>query len=205
MKTSWVLIVSAVCLQTVSVEAQTRTWGFSRDGVNEWAANGDTVSIVNLTTDTLKFDTTWLEPIGPAPQGSVVRFYRVNTSAYYALSTGSLNWGPNPRALAVPSSQSIQLGEFWIDIDAPPLAKAGVGAATGDTLRARLIFLASAGRGRDTLLVNGIQQTTSIRPASPPWKSAGADGNRLFDPLGRRVELRENGRIPMAPLLDLRD
>jgi hypothetical protein len=190
-------------LLATTTEAQTRTWGFSKDAVYEWAADMDSVVLANQGTDTLKFDTAWLEVVGTAPHGCVVRF-RPSPGAgqYYALSTSSTYWGPSPKSIVIAPSQSGLFREFWIDVDAPPLAKSAVGAAVGDTLRARLIFQASAGRGRDTLLVNGTQQTTSLRFMRRPQYGGHTALDRSFDPLGRRVDpASASVRVPLRPVI----
>jgi hypothetical protein len=196
-----------LALMAPPIGAQTRTWGFSVDAVHESGGTPGSCTLSNQGTDTLRFDTVMLEIVRPVsmPQYGV-RFHMTSPSASYVLNcnNGACSQVPNPKGVRVNPAQSVTLSEFVIDINGDPiiLTKRAGGLALGDTMQARLIFQASGGRGRDTLLVNGTQQTTSLRLPSVFQAPEGAKGGRRFDLRGRRIEkLPEGVRSPAVPLV----
>ena len=83
----WILI--AVLGFAPFAQAQARTWAFSKDTVYEWAANGDSLSLVNSGIDTLRFDSIGLELVRPTATSFGASFYFIapETRAYFL--TGS--------------------------------------------------------------------------------------------------------------------
>jgi hypothetical protein len=151
----------------------------------------------------LRFDTVTLEIVKPALSTYGVGFSRIPSGQYHVVncSNGTCNQQPTLKSVPVNPGSSITLSGFFIDVNGyPPIAKRAESAAIGDTMQARLIFQAAAGRGRDTLIVNGIQQTTALRPfaGSPsPYKGSGI----LFDPLGRVWKSADGKKAIFVPLM----
>jgi hypothetical protein len=93
------------------------------------------------------------------------------------------------RLMSIPQNNSDSL--FGFSLDYPPIAgSAGsltrltVISAIGDTLMARLIFAAKSNRGRDTLILIGIQQQNSGIFHWDNLKRFHTD-SRVFDPAGK--------------------
>jgi hypothetical protein len=194
-KLFFLLLIASASL-AAEAAAQVRTWGFSRDSVTEWAGVGYSVTVVNQANDTLRFDTVAIEPIGSATDGRFVRFYRDNSSTYYAVSTAGW-WGTSPTVIAVAPNQSMIFREFQVDINGSVLAKKAVGSAIGDTIRARLIFQAASGRGKDTLLVSGIQQlSVSLKPGL--FRPRSKAGVSFYDLRGRVTPVSLDAARPRA-------
>jgi hypothetical protein len=200
------LTALVVLTGALSAQAQVRTWGFSSDAVYEFSSS---VTLSNQGSDTLRFDTVLLEIVRPNTSTYGVGFNRSSPGASYMLNCSNgtcTRTDPDPKTIVLGANQSVGLSLFRIDIHGGvPTAKRAAGAALGDTMQARLIFQASAGRGRDTLLVNGTQQLTAIRAErrSPSEQSFKATETRLFDLRGRRLESVPQGlkalKTPTAP------
>jgi hypothetical protein len=184
---------SGTLLLFSALHSQTRTWGFSANAVYEFESGGpDTVTLFNQGVDTLRFDTVYLEIVRPGTTTYGVGFSRLSPYVPYVLncSNGTCSQSPNPKSIVIAPAQSVHLDQFLIDLKGSPLvAKRQVSVALGDTMQARLIFQAMGGRGRDTLIVHGTQQTTVIR-AMRPYSNAEQPekGSHFFDLRGRRVE-----------------
>lgn len=193
------VILAAITLLAGASNAQVRDWGFDLDSVYEQTPGKDSVLLTNSGADSLKFDSAWLELLTPATDGLLIHFRvgkHISAPIYHLNTPATSPRGVNPRHLVVAPFQSVELREFYIDADAPPLARR---AAFGDTLRARMIFR-TASRGSDTLILIGVQHTTSIRSSLLPARQRSLDA-RFFDPLGRRMEPTVRGSKVTMPLL----
>jgi hypothetical protein len=189
--------------------SQTRTWGFSKDSVFGWNPSGDSVALVNQSMDTLKFDSVAVELVKPSSGYFILDFfgqdlnpnigigYRANFSSWYSQASW---FSYSPKRMVGLPQQVTWLWWFRINENLPILVKRSQTSWTGDTLKARLIFIASAGRGRDSVLITAMWSTTSIRHSGiGTFENASAE--QWFDVKGRRVEVSPVlNRAPRIPL-----
>jgi len=191
--------------------AQTRSWSFSRDTVTQLrlVPGADTVRLTNSGVDTLRFDSVRLELMAPTAQHYKVAFYpvpRLGQTQPYVVSYDSgtvsgYNSFPDFRSIQVKPQDSVRFSTFMAGRN-PLLVSKRAAIKPGDTVVVRMIFIASGGRGRDTLIVDG--RENGVIGVSPAFgKKTGSKGSlERFDPRGRRVEkISEGKRIPRTPLL----
>ena len=188
--------------------AQARTWAFSKDTVYEWATNGDSLSLANIGADTLKFDSIGMELVRPVAASffEAEFFLQATQSLSYLLRSeqGKISYYSNrPNKLVVAPGQVGKGSQFRVEDQFVRLAKSSA-ITQGDTLLVRLIFMASAGRGRDTLMLKGKQQLppyVGLRLKQDILRQPLAD-DRFFDLRGRRLEkMPEGWKVPWAPLV----
>jgi hypothetical protein len=163
---------------TISVYA--RDWGFSKDTVYEWKLHGDNVLLRNQGTDTLRADTLILEIIRPANILSslgVIFLYEEGINSCGAGTTNSSSGMYPYCTISTPPNKSDSLFGFYIDFSSRSTV------AVGDTIGSRLILAASSNRGRDTLILIGIQQVSGILRCDN-FKQSPANG-RYYDLNGR--------------------
>jgi len=195
-----------------TLQAQTRTWSFSQETVKSGARFGtsvDSVSITNAGSDTLKFDTVTLELIRPPASSSYALLFSSTANDFFVwnYSSGVQFSNPPPQSVRVPPAQSLRLRRFSLsDYPYAILAKRSVTTASGDSMQVRLIFQAASGRGRDTVVVSGLQESTAIRmPGDAPGLRENPDAE-FFDLRGRRIEAMEKGvKVPWAPVVSPRE
>ena len=182
--------------------AHARDWAFSKDTVYEWATGGDSVSFMNNAADTLRFDSIGVEMVRPGSTIAAGSFYLATLQGqpfYLRLSSGKVS-GYSPGSIALAPGQTGKAFQFTVDDQLTAVTKS-LAIAAGDTLVARLIFLAASGKGRDTLMVMGKQSgPISLRPYRS-LKSTESHG-ALVDPRGKHIEKSvEGARVPRTPTL----
>jgi hypothetical protein len=197
-------------------QAQSRTWAFSRDTVSRMVEGPgtDTVRVTNFGTDTLRFDSVHLELLRPTATHYKAVFYPVPRTAQsqpYVVSYDSgvvshayLNF-PDARSIRVKAQDSVRYSGFMVGRN-PLLVTKRSAIEPGDTVVVRMIFIASGGRGRDTLTVIGRENTVvAIKPKSE--KTTGSDDRSdRFDLRGRRIEkMPEGKRIPRTLVISPKD
>jgi hypothetical protein len=213
---SW-LIAGILALGAANqVEAQSRTWAFSKDTAYEWQNKSDSVFLTNSGADTLRFDSIGLEFIRPsdAPVVQASFFVRVGGSIGLCKMMkyqGSVSYltSTKPSFIVVPPGLAVIPYQFAIETQLGGVAGAKSSAIVqGDTLIVRLIFMAAAGRGRDTLFVKGREGDSSLVPLRSSQKipQNSFPPNRFFDLRGRGVEPIPAGlKAPWAPLVSPRE
>lgn len=207
------IVLLLACLASAPF-AQVRTWHFSPDTVRHRNFGAlDTVRLVNSGADTLRFDSVHLELVRPTATRYEVVFYPVQpsgqTQPYQVIHDGGvityagINGTQDPRSIAVRGQDSARFSGFKVGRH-PLIVSKPAAIEPGDTVIVRAIFIASAGRGRDTLMVVGTEDfVNGVRPDLGP---KGTRNHRLafidqFDPLGRRVEATRGRKI--APVLNV--
>jgi hypothetical protein len=198
------LLALAILTTALSAHAQIRAWAFSKDTVYEWASNGDTVSLVNNRTDTLKFDSIGLELVRPTSTHFQVRFQTAQSGSLLDFNQGKIITVASGN-LFVAAGQTKPVFQFQVEDRIVRTAKSSA-IVQGDTLLVRMIFMASAGGGRDTLMLKGKQNLPlALRLPGNRLKSFSFD-DRLFDLRGRRMEkIPEGLKAPWAPLVSPRE
>lgn len=192
--------------------AQTRSWSFSRDTVmlQGQGPGTDTVRLANSGVDTLRFDSVRLELLTPTAQHYKVVFYPVPRSGQtqpYVLSydSGTVSYAylnyPDFRSFQIKPQDSVRFSYFMVGRN-PLVVSKRAAIEPGDRVVVRMIFIASGGRGRDTLIVDG-RENTVIGVIPGFGKKAGSKGLlKRFDPRGRRVEeIPEGKRNSRTPLV----
>ncbi|MCD6025086.1 MAG: hypothetical protein K0Q91_2002 [Fibrobacteria bacterium] len=187
-----------------SAQAQVRTWAFSKDTVYEWASNGDSVTLVNSGSDSLKFDSIGLELVRPTATVFQVEFQTVLTQSLLHFNQGKIEG--NPRKIVVAAGQTSRIFTFRVEDLVVRTAKSSA-IVQGDTLVVRMIFMASGGRGRDTLMLKGRQNLPPVALRRSPNKvNSLAPDDRAFDLRGRRQEaIPEGMKAPWAPVVSPRE
>lgn len=201
------LFALAVLTTAGATQAQTRTWGFSKDTVYEWASGRDTVLITNSGTDSLRFDSIGIELIKPVDthyeisfqqnmpgsSGAPILAYDNGNTQYIYPSTGPKNWG-------IAAGQTVTWRSFNGNRSVIQVAKQSA-IVKDDTVHIRLILIARNNRGRDTVTFLSKQDGPSaiwsgLRPAR-----AVKDG-KAFDLRGRRAEKNVKGaRVPARAIV----
>jgi len=189
--------------------AQSRTWGFSKDTVYEWAAGGDSVFISNVGTDSLRFDSIGLEMIRPTSTILDIDLQiKAKQDLYFFMrkNEGVISYGGNhPNQVVVPPGQNGVVNQFRTEDRIAMVAKHAV-INRGDTLFIRMIFMASQSRGRDTLILKGKQDFASSLRTGRVHLKPSVSVDHLFDLRGRRVEELPKGvKAPFAPLVSPKD
>jgi hypothetical protein len=188
-----------------SAFSQTRTWHLSQDTVYEYGLREprrDSTSIVNSGSDTLRFDSVGMEIIRPMATQMEVSYSRGDDPQgwpyWMSYNNGTIAYTPNfgsfphPRTLVLGAEQSLLLWPFRVEEHIPLVVKRAA-IETGDTLVVRLIYLAAGNRGRDTLMLVGLEGSgTPISPA-PPMRQVNATPSYWVDLRGRSV-----ARLPAA-------
>lgn len=166
-------------------QAQNRTWGFSKDTVYEWSQQS--ITLTNSGTDTLRIDSLVMELISaPSPYYEVMFFLETPQPGLCHLKSkqGVASFVCDPFWVA--EGKMLRLYSFNVEEEIRILAKR---QAVGDSLAVRLILIAGANRGRDTLVVRGVQQSPSaLRSGGDPYATQKEVDARRFDLRGRRVE-----------------
>ncbi len=205
-----VLCASVLALTAHEVlHAQPRTWSFSRDTVYEWRSQGDSVFITNSGADSLRFDSVALELVQPVDSQYQIlfHFHAPNTSGstiilgYTSTGTRYISPANGPKGWNVAGGQSAKLWNFNGNYSVLTVNMKRSAIAAGDTVSVRLILMASASQGRDTLMILSTQDgPTSLQSRGPDRSGGFADG--LYDMLGRRVEMRpQSARANDRPFL----
>jgi hypothetical protein len=187
--------------------AQTRTWSFSKDlvkGGTRFGSSVDSVSITNAGIDTLKFDTVMAELIRPVMPSWTVLFNSPLKSYYVWNHPPGVEFSnPPPKSIVVPPAQSLRLKSFALaDYPYVPVAKRAATFAGGDSMEVRMIFQAALGRGRDTVIVSGLQQSSSVIRMPGFSRSPRNPDAKFFDPRGRRVgKSPVETQVPRTPVI----
>jgi hypothetical protein len=197
-------------------QAQSRTWAFSRDTVCQmYAGPGtDTVRVTNSGTDTLRFDSVHLELVRPTATQYKAVFYPVARTAQnqpYVVSydTGVVSYAflnfPDVRSIRIKAQDSARFSGFMVGRNPLVVTKRSA-IDPEDTVAVRMIFIASGGRGRDTLTVIGRENMViAIKPKSEKTRGSESRSDR-FDLRGRRVEeMPEGQRIPRTSVNSTKD
>lgn len=197
------LLALVILTGALSAQAQVRTWAFSKDTVYEWAANSDSASLSNNGSDSLKFDSIALELVRPTATRFQVAFQTVQAQFLLHYYQGTVT-GSDFSKLAVAAGQVKKLSVFQVEDLLVRTAKSSA-AVQGDTLLVRMIFMASSGRGSDTLMLKGKQNLPAAlripRNGTPSFSTDGV----LFDLRGRRMERIPAGvKIPWSPTVSPR-
>jgi hypothetical protein len=203
------ILALAVIMTASAAQAQTRTWGFSKDSVFEWASGRDTVTFTNSGTDTLKFDSIAFELVKPldtryealfsytgtgAGGVTVVLGYENGQTRYFSPSTGPKNWQIAP-------GQTGSWRNFTGNHTVRVVAKRAA-IVQNDTVHTRLILIAAGGRGRDTVVFLSKQDGPTAIWNGIRAPRADAREGKLFDLRGRRAEkVPEGARVPSRPLV----
>jgi hypothetical protein len=183
------LFALAFLAGALSAQAQVRTWAFSKDTLFDWASSGDFVDVSNTGTDTLQFDSVALQLISPSMNTYEVLFHlQTGTPAlcHFRYDQGVVIWpGCKTQKIKVAAGQTRRLVNFEAESHIPATAKR---AAIGDTLVIRMIFIAGANRGRDTLMLRGRQEYPSSIRTGEALRNGLFGETRFFDLRGRRME-----------------
>jgi hypothetical protein len=183
-----------------------RDWSLSKDTAYEWPSS-DTVLLTNQGTDTLRFDSIGMELIRPIVSRMEIIFHkRKSAGAYYyydlAYYQGQTFYrSDRPNTLIISPGEAAPLDGYAIDpvlnpvVNPSIMSKSTVAEMIGDTLVVRLIFIASANRGRDTLVLIGKQDYPDAIGFGKRNPLKPSDANNLFDPLGRRQKIFGPGRV----------
>jgi hypothetical protein len=197
------LFALAVLAGALSAQAQVRTWAFSKDTVHERTSVSDSVTIANNGTDTLRFDSIGMELVRPTANQFQVMFNFQNQTYLLNQNQQNLKYHSPMTPIKIAAGQTANGFDFRVEDYVVRTAKSSA-IVQGDTLLVRMIFLASANRGRDTLMLKGKQDLpATLRVPRKGVKSASTE-NSLFDLRGRRVESIPEGlkaflRASLAP------
>lgn len=196
-------VVSAFILFVGTVTTQARDWGLSRDMVTESAS--DTVHIQNSSSaDTLHIDSISLEMLSTGAQAYVVFTTPSQAAPTYSrgydimFTSGTTYYmTSHPNTLMVEPNESLPLRNWFLDANlvVPPSQP-----VRSDSMAVRLVFFASAGRGRDTLELRGHGDLipVSLRSRVQGGKSQVVPNGVSVDPRGRRLESARSGGHPFS-------
>jgi hypothetical protein len=204
-------IIAILVLGTTHICA--REWGFLKDTVYESRSSNtggwpqkDTVFLKNIGVDSLRFDSVGVEPLTSGKNQVDIFFYKsasISSPAYELFYSGGRTQYlyTSAKSISVGALDSLHLLNFRIDWQvyaSPESITAG-----SDTISARLVFFASNGRGRDTVIVLGIEENkpVSLRTQLHPTVGFKAEKSS-FDLRGRRIEPVSDGlKAPLTPVV----